>query len=484
MRISHVGHASYLFQTTDVRIAMDPVFFDPFEAGANSSYPQRTVDVDMLPHIDVILISHRHFDHFDLRTLSLFNRDIPCVFPQGDNAIMQGLLQLGFRNVRGVPAGVKLKFGQTSVITTPSLVEFPEIGVIFCDPTATVWNCVDSVIDRQVINDFRKTVGSIDCVLATYNPLIQMELRHQAQSIFPFERYKQLLQNVAAIMPRVVVPSACGLQYSVGSWQNNLGFPLTPHRFLEDLAAIDPSAQGLRMLPGDELLLTSDLVDHTTSSSEFVACTGCQETDCILWKPNPGLGVPRFRDLNPLGNDPFKVATRAIDYLKTQFLVDLEKPECADLLEMLREWKVQWQVDIYAPIQPNRHNPELLHGPLGAYSPIRTFTMKFSDDALQWSDGALEFVTMHTAMSASGMVDAIDGRITNYSFHFTDRYRYSQRIYRADACDITSPPALIEEPIAGVLARLHEVDEKYVTSQAEYWLTHDPTSGREGARRI
>lgn len=59
-------------QVGGINILTDPVFFD--YVGLNRMLSQRRVTnagvkIESLPHIDVILISHNHYDHLDLPSL-------------------------------------------------------------------------------------------------------------------------------------------------------------------------------------------------------------------------------------------------------------------------------------------------------------------------------------------------------------------------------------------------------------------------------
>ena len=503
MKIHHIGHASYFFETTNKRIIMDPLFFDPFEEGANVSYPQRTVDIGRFPAIDIIIISHRHFDHFDLRTLSLFDRNIPCVIPQGDEMIRKGLHILGYKHIREVDAGTRIKIGATIMTFTPSNVPFPEMGVIIQDDMAKVWNCVDAVIDQEIVKEFINVSGKIECILATYNPLIQFELRSNQQHLFPFERYKNLVENVVAASPRIVVPSACGLRYPIGSWQNHLGFPMTPQRFMNDIASIDSSLECLRLFPGDVLEINAGEYHYSPGNASYISCDHQKSADCAEWNPDPSIGIDTFSDLNPLGHSAKDIVKRAKHYIEEIFLADLETPECQQLLETLRQWRVKWQLDLYAPplkntgeMREDAHSPyddfsvvcpkkpevtcEILSAlrrtspERGLSGPIHSWLLDFSQSSLQWSSEPIGFINLHTAIAASGIVDALDGNITYYNFCFTDRFRFSQRVYLAQSSGMSTPEQSLEEPLSTVLALHYDFDMLYVQNKALYWLNHDP----------
>ncbi|MDJ0277223.1 MBL fold metallo-hydrolase [Sphingomonas sp. 2R-10] len=93
MRVTWVGHASVLVQVPGLNILTDPVWSD--RAGPFGFGPKRVADPGIaladLPKIDLILISHNHYDHLDLSTLRrLWDRDRPAIVTaHGNDAILR-----------------------------------------------------------------------------------------------------------------------------------------------------------------------------------------------------------------------------------------------------------------------------------------------------------------------------------------------------------------------------------------------------------
>jgi glyoxylase-like metal-dependent hydrolase (beta-lactamase superfamily II) len=81
MRITLLGHAAILVEMAGATCLMDPIFFDPFEEGAVVSYPKRIVDPERLPRVDMLVVSHRHPDHFDLASLAHVPRHADVIVP-------------------------------------------------------------------------------------------------------------------------------------------------------------------------------------------------------------------------------------------------------------------------------------------------------------------------------------------------------------------------------------------------------------------
>ncbi len=88
-----IGHATMLVQTQGMNILTDPVYAE--RAGPLGYGPQRVtqpgVAFDDLPPIDLVLLSHNHYDHLDLATLKrLWRRDRPTIVtPLGNDAILR-----------------------------------------------------------------------------------------------------------------------------------------------------------------------------------------------------------------------------------------------------------------------------------------------------------------------------------------------------------------------------------------------------------
>jgi L-ascorbate metabolism protein UlaG (beta-lactamase superfamily) len=70
--VTWIGHASFLLQSATLNVLIDPVFSDRVSPvswiGPRRAHPPGT-PFDSLPEIDAVLLSHDHYDHFDLPTL-------------------------------------------------------------------------------------------------------------------------------------------------------------------------------------------------------------------------------------------------------------------------------------------------------------------------------------------------------------------------------------------------------------------------------
>jgi L-ascorbate metabolism protein UlaG (beta-lactamase superfamily) len=72
-RLSFVGHASWLIQTGGLNILIDPVWSErcsPVTFAGPKRVNAPGIPFEALPKIDAVLVSHGHYDHLDVRTLS------------------------------------------------------------------------------------------------------------------------------------------------------------------------------------------------------------------------------------------------------------------------------------------------------------------------------------------------------------------------------------------------------------------------------
>lgn len=84
VRTTFVNHSTFLIQTGGYNIITDPVFSErtsPLSFIGPKRVHRPGIELEKLPRIDVILISHDHYDHLDLATIKyLIGRDNPKIY--------------------------------------------------------------------------------------------------------------------------------------------------------------------------------------------------------------------------------------------------------------------------------------------------------------------------------------------------------------------------------------------------------------------
>ena len=94
LRVVLIGHASLLIQVAGLNILVDPVYSErasPFSFVGPKRVNPPGIAFDRLPPIDAVLITHNHYDHLDVTTLTrLWHRDCPRMLaPLGNDAVIQ-----------------------------------------------------------------------------------------------------------------------------------------------------------------------------------------------------------------------------------------------------------------------------------------------------------------------------------------------------------------------------------------------------------
>jgi L-ascorbate metabolism protein UlaG (beta-lactamase superfamily) len=91
IRVTFVNHATILIQTEGLNILTDPIWS---ERASPVSWigPKRVrapgISFDQLPRIDVVIVSHNHYDHMDIPTLSrLYKQFSPDILVPTGNAL-------------------------------------------------------------------------------------------------------------------------------------------------------------------------------------------------------------------------------------------------------------------------------------------------------------------------------------------------------------------------------------------------------------
>lgn len=86
--VTFINHATVLIQKDDINILTDPVFSDrvsPVSWMGPKRVRNSGVSINDLPDIDVILISHNHYDHLDIASLKkiISNQKVPPIILTG-----------------------------------------------------------------------------------------------------------------------------------------------------------------------------------------------------------------------------------------------------------------------------------------------------------------------------------------------------------------------------------------------------------------
>lgn len=112
--LTWIGHASFLIQTHDANILIDPNWAKWLKVIKRLKKPG--FEIHHLPQIDAVLVTHAHFDHLDRRTLRKVAADQPIVVPIGVGNLVH---DLGFHIVHELDYWQGIELGPITVSLTP-----------------------------------------------------------------------------------------------------------------------------------------------------------------------------------------------------------------------------------------------------------------------------------------------------------------------------------------------------------------------------
>lgn len=86
VRITWLGHSTFLIQNRGVAILTDPIFADrasPLSFAGPRRYIRHVIDYARLPAIDYVIISHNHYDHLDAEAVDRLGNKPLYLVPLG-----------------------------------------------------------------------------------------------------------------------------------------------------------------------------------------------------------------------------------------------------------------------------------------------------------------------------------------------------------------------------------------------------------------
>lgn len=120
--ITFVNHATFLIQFSGFTILTDPVWskrVSPFSSVGPKRVREPGINFSDLPKIDLILISHNHYDHLDLETLKKLREkgDSKVIVALGDKALVQ---KVGFTDVTELDWWDTVNLGEIDITFAPT----------------------------------------------------------------------------------------------------------------------------------------------------------------------------------------------------------------------------------------------------------------------------------------------------------------------------------------------------------------------------
>lgn len=117
MQVTMIGHSTLLLEIDGRKLLTDP-YFGTWGNPAYRRLAPPSMPRTELQDVDLVLLSHNHFDHTDGRYFSLLGEHVPVLAP----ARVRWLISLrGAKNIRGMSAWETERFDSLEVTAVPAL---------------------------------------------------------------------------------------------------------------------------------------------------------------------------------------------------------------------------------------------------------------------------------------------------------------------------------------------------------------------------
>ena len=428
-----VGHACLLIQSKETTILTDPVWFDYLWEEINVLCPSIVLEKDKIPPLDVLNISHRHQDHFDVRTLAylaqnkrILTPDTIVLAPQ-DDLLLDILNELEIKNIKVVADFEQIQVKDVTLSPTPSRNQvstaedsFPEHGLIVNDGEVTIWNQVDSIVNPDIIQRIGELYGQIDFFHSRFVPLLEGNLSYNKPLTLPVDEYCTFLNVVKALGPKMVVPGSAAIKYRDElSFMNQYSFPITQDQFLRDLAAFCPEVPSSPFFSGDVAHISADEVRIEKQASDFVRVRE-DDSHLITFKPHAYVPVVTTQTTDPT---EYEREMQVIDnFIENCFL---ERILNSELLGGWQHWQIVYQLEVFGQegLRP------------------QVWTVDFGQPGKpQLQKGDIGKINLYEGISSSELCALIEGTTSWDYVTLCGNYRTFNNIYRITNGGLELPP--------------------------------------------
>ena len=250
LTITRIAHSSVLIDFAGYRVLTDPWFSEKFGYYHGEPYGITLRD---LPHLDGVVVSHGHYDHYDMQAFQVYpDKGVPMAVKRG---IAQTARKVGFTNVVEMDAWETTSFGPITVTAAPGKHGVPEITYLLQANGFTVYFGGDTLLIPE-LSEIPQRFPQIDVALLALNGL----------KIRPLANRKMVMdaQDAAElcgiIQPHYAVP--IHYAYKGGPIMDTLllkyaGKPLElTQQFQQTTARLAPATAVSVLAPGEPLSIT------------------------------------------------------------------------------------------------------------------------------------------------------------------------------------------------------------------------------------
>jgi L-ascorbate metabolism protein UlaG (beta-lactamase superfamily) len=245
--VTFLGHATLVIEMDGIRVLTDPILRErvgPLTRMSGSPSPESWSG------IDVVLISHSHWDHLDYGSLKLLGLDIPIVARTGMGGEFR---RRGFRNITEVEEGEVYRVGEVSI----EAVHAKHKG--FGPPVGGTEQCLGFIVHGSMHIYFAGDTAFFEG-MAEFDiglDVALMPVWGWGPTAKPSEHLDPTgaARATAVIKPRIAIPIHWGTLHPVGfRWMRPSTRIDPPHQFAQLVRRLAPDVT-VRVLPNGSSLV-------------------------------------------------------------------------------------------------------------------------------------------------------------------------------------------------------------------------------------
>jgi L-ascorbate metabolism protein UlaG (beta-lactamase superfamily) len=250
--VIRVVHSSVLIDFDGSKVLTDPWFSERFGYYHGEPYG---VTLENLPHLAGVVVSHGHYDHYDMQAFRAYpDKQVPLAVKRG---IAKTALKAGFTNVIEMDAWETTNFGPVTITATPGKHGVPEITYLLQAGGATVYFGGDTLLIPE-LSEIGKRFRQVDVALLAINGL---RIRPAGNRKVVMDA-KDAAELCRILQPRYAVP----IHYSFtgGAIMDTLilkyaGSPSAlTQEFQQATASLSPNTSVRVLAPGEPLVIQVD----------------------------------------------------------------------------------------------------------------------------------------------------------------------------------------------------------------------------------
>jgi L-ascorbate metabolism protein UlaG (beta-lactamase superfamily) len=245
--VTRIGHATVLLDFGGCRILTDPWFSERWGYYHGEPYG---LTLDQLPHLDGVLVSHDHYDHFDLQSFKRYpDKAVPMLLKRGLAAKARAA---GFHNVSELDAWETTTLGPLTISAAPGKHKVPEITFVLEGLGLSVYFGADTLLIPE-LREVARRFPRIDLALLPVNGLTLRPLLNRQVVM----NAREAAELCTVLRPRVAVP--IHYAFTGGPIQDRLvlKYTGTAEEFAREAARRAPGTSVRILPPGQPLTVAA-----------------------------------------------------------------------------------------------------------------------------------------------------------------------------------------------------------------------------------